>query len=364
MHVCVYKTLICIFSQVEKEHRPRLSGLLQPLEALATGYPDAELSALAGDLKVCVATLGAVWSAEVREAAEGGKGGMADKVLSGLQRDRDGLERKGLQQDRDGLERKGAKSSAASVEVGSRGKRKLVEEIPEASPLDCHTAPVQTASQRVENGKKQTEDSPQTAFQRALAEAQDPEIPVKGHGLASLAKLIKAGDGQASANSLSLLGVFKETLHHTDSYVYLAAISGLVALASKHPREVLETLCREYAMFSDSCSSKVAGRVDKETGQLRRSSGSQKHSRGRDAGQTSKEASLEFRLKLGEALVHAARGCGELLPHYADTLLAAVLSSARDPHPLVRASALSSLAEICRLLGHSFGRIHHEVTDM
>ena len=63
-------------------------------------------------------------------------------------------------------------------------------------------------------------------------------------------------------------------------------------------------------------------------------------------------------------LVHAARGCGELLPHYADTLLAAVLSSARDPHPLVRASALSSLAEICRLLGHSFGKIHHEVTDM
>ena len=59
-------------------------------------------------------------------------------------------------------------------------------------------------------------------------------------------------------------------------------------------------------------------------------------------------------------LVHA----GELLPHYADTLLAAVLSSARDPHPLVRTSALSSLVEICRLLGHSFGKIHHEVTDM
>ena len=352
MHACVYKTLIHIFSQVEKEHRPRLSGLLQPLEALATGYPDAELSALAGDLRVCVATLGAVWSAEVRAAAEGGKGGMADKVVSGLQRDRDGLERKG------------AKSSAASVEVGSRGKRKLVEEIPEASPVDCHTTPVQTASQRVEDGKKQTEDSPQTAFQRALAEAQDPEIPIKGHGLASLAKLIKAGDSQASANSLSLLGVFKENLHHMDSYVYLAGISGLVALASKHPREVLETLCREYAMFSDSRSSKVAGRVDKETGQLRRSSGGQEHNRGRDTGQTSKEASLEFRLKLGEALVHAARGCGELLPHYADTLLAAALSSARDPHPLVRASALSSLAEICRLLGHSFGKIHHEVTDM
>ena len=65
-----------------KEHRPRLSGLLQPLETISTRYPDPELSALAGDLRVCIATLGAVWSAELREAAEGGRGGgMRGKVL-------------------------------------------------------------------------------------------------------------------------------------------------------------------------------------------------------------------------------------------------------------------------------------------
>ena len=78
-------------------------------------------------------------------------------------------------------------------------------------------------------------------------------------------------------------------------------------------------------------------------------------------GKVPENDSLELRLKLGEAIVLAARDCGELLPHYADTLLPAVLSNARDPHPLIRASALSNLAEICQLLGHSFGHNHHEV---
>ena len=104
-------------------------------------------------------------------------------------------------------------------------------------------------------------------------------------------------------------------------------------------------------------------RVDYETGQYKNKTKRQEakdKSRETDFEKYTKN-SLELRLKLGEALVYVARDCGEMLPHYADRLLAAVLSNARDSHPLIRASALSNLAEICQLLGHSFGNTHHEV---
>ena len=94
--------------------------------------------------------------------------------------------------------------------------------------------------------------------------------------------------------------------------------------------------------------------MDKETGELTKKLETVSEARGR------KEVSVELQLKLGEALVRVTRECGELLPHY--NLLAAVLSNARDPHPLVRASALSNLADICQLLGHSFNRYHHEAS--
>ena len=337
--------------QVEREHRPLLSGLLQPLEALSTGYPETELSALSGDLRVCVATLGAVWSAEMRGAAEGGRVGMASAVLSGLQQGRDGEEKKCEENQQTRVD-EGLKYGK---EVGEdKSKCKLVEEIPDALQSS------QPASAQTKHLLHQEEDAYQTAFQKALKEAQDPEIPVKGHGLASLSRLIDANDREASDNSLLLLRVFKENLHHPDSYVYLSAIRGLVKLASKQPLKVLRLLCEEYAML---CESKNRRKVDKETGQLRTSSRREecpKQSGERDSEKGAKD-SLEFRLKLGEALVHTARDCGELLPHCADTLLAAVLSNAHDPHPLIRASALSNLAEICQLLGYSFGRIHHEV---
>ena len=330
---------------MEKEHRPRLSGLLQPLETISTRYPDSELSTLAGDLRVCIATLGAVWSVELREAAERGRGGrMRGKGVTEEQEPRQRVAKELFA--RDGLQ----------VDKDNKTERKLIEEISET----IH--PSQSAPSQPSPTHK--DDANETDYQRALQEAHDHEIPVKGHGLASLARIIEAGDKEAADNSLCLLDIFKANLHHPDSYVYLPAIRGLVMLASKQPLKVLTILCEEYAMFSESNSRADDEKVDKETGQLKvgcKKQGCTKKS-GEKGTERSAEDSLELRLKLGEAIVLAARDCGELLPHYADTFLPAVLSNARDPHPLIRASALSNLAEICQLLGHSFGNYHHEVT--
>ena len=72
--------------------------------------------------------------------------------------------------------------------------------------------------------------------------------------------------------------------------------------------------------------------------------------------------SAELRIKLGEALVKATRMCGELLPRYSQVIVAALLSGAKDPDHLVRASSLSSLGEVCKLLRFSLGPVLHEVS--
>ena len=306
--------------QVEKEHRPVFSGMLESLEIISTGYPEPELSALTGDLRMCIATLGAAWTAEMKEWAHGKKmgPGVTKKVLIGLKQ-----------------------------ELQTTGKE------------DRNEVPIHACVSQLPTPEETDNEIKQSPYQQAIIEAQDTEIPVKGHGLASLARLVETGDKEALTDSVTLIEMFRDSFQHPDSYVYLPAITGLVALASKQPIKVLTVLCEGYAMFSKSCS--VKNKVDSETGKLKVQS--ERHQLVDQNKQIETgEASLELRLKLGEALVRVCRECGEMLPHYSDMLLAAVLCNVRDPHPLIRASALSNLAEICRLLSHSFGNVHHEVS--
>ena len=314
---------------------------------------------------MCIATLGAVWSVEMETATERGREGgrgMADKVLSKLRQDDDRVGSNKSEKEMRSKVNKGdasdRDSSFVPLEKEGRPKRKLVEEISDGV---SGSPPLTQSKASAVSGGTQAEPGNRTPFQQCLEELLDPQIPVRGHALATLARLIEARDDEALANSAQLLGVFEENLHHSDSYVYLAAINGLVAMAAVQPRRVLEVLCEEYAMFDDSCSGQGKEEVDRETGQLKPSPKAQAESSKDRTRRKDGEETLNFRLKLGEALVRVARGLGETLPHYSDMMLGAVLASVRDPHPLVRASSLSSLAEMCRLLGHSFGSVHHEV---
>ena len=66
-------------------------------------------------------------------------------------------------------------------------------------------------------------------------------------------------------------------------------------------------------------------------------------------------------MKLGEALVKATRTCGDLLPRYTQQLLPALLSGVKDSEPLVRASSLSNLGDVCQRLRFSLGLVLNEV---
>ena len=195
-------------------------------------------------------------------------------------------------------------------------------------------------------------------FQRAMLELADSLLPVRGHALLALAKLLRERDTETVAHATTLLAIFKENLGHSDSYIYLAAVDGLSALAVAVPGAAsLLALCRDYAGLAGRPSREQSRDYDSETGRIRR--------RG-DASVTDAPGrwlSSEERVKVGEALVRVVRGSGEVLPCHADEVLAAILFNVRDPDAVIRASALSNLADVCPSLGYSFGLVQHEVCE-
>ena len=52
---------------------------------------------------------------------------------------------------------------------------------------------------------------------------------------------------------------------------------------------------------------------------------------------------------------------GELVPRYANTLLGTFLQGAQDTDAVIRASSLSNMADVCKLLRFSLGPNLHEV---
>ena len=196
-------------------------------------------------------------------------------------------------------------------------------------------------------------------YQQAVQEVSDPLLPVKGHGLVSLTKLIESKDEETLSNTASLLPLFTEYLKHEDSYLYLAAINGLVSLASLSDTRgsVIATLCQNYAQLPCPPSRERALQVVMETGQLREDN----RQADTDTHVASSGHSVEVRMKLGEALVRVARRCGDLLPHYLDQITAAIFTNVKDSDPLIRASSLSNLADVCAGVPFSFTRIRNEV---
>ncbi|KAF6215026.1 hypothetical protein GE061_009775 [Apolygus lucorum] len=165
------------------------------------------------------------------------------------------------------------------------------------------------------------EFQPKNNVDEAMKEAVDKLLPVRAHGLMSLAKLILRKDKATYAKREILLCLFKENLKEEDSYVYLAAVEGLAALAASYPDDVLVSLTEQYRHL------KIP----------------------------------EVRLKVGETLIKVTRLLNEMAVVYKGELIGAYLQGCQDPDHLVRASSLSNLGELCKILGF---RIHMYLVDV
>lgn len=167
-----------------------------------------------------------------------------------------------------------------------------VEEIPGLSRSDSQIQTNHIEDSVLQQGRsdedkgRQQEKPASEAFEEAMKDLTDPLLPVRGHGLIMLARLLKEKDPRALAESETLLKIFEEHLSDDDTYIYLPCINGLVALAGIHPDRVMPHLCSAF----------ISGYATDQSKQW---------------SATSRTVSLEKTLKMGEALVRATRQLGK-----------------------------------------------------
>jgi hypothetical protein len=116
--------------------------------------------------------------------------------------------------------------------------------------------------------------------------------------------------------------LFEAQLEHSDSYLYLSAINGLVAMGDVYPNQTVPVLTRKF---------------------------------------TNPALRVEHRLKFGEALIKVAKQCGEMLPTHRHLFIPAILTAVRDPNEVIRTSSLVNLGTLCELLRFSLYGVLHEV---
>ncbi|CAG7824847.1 unnamed protein product [Allacma fusca] len=172
-------------------------------------------------------------------------------------------------------------------------------------------------------------------FEKAMENVGSLMLPVKGHGLLELRKLIEDKDEEALKHEKVILDIFLKEVKHEDSYIYLMSIQGLATLGAKFHSIVVPVLVEQYA-FENPHSEKVC------------------------KGMKAEEKS-ELRMKIGEALVRIVQKLGNFAAIYRVPLTNVCFSVVRDDDPLVRASALSNLGELCHLLKFTLGVVLTEV---
>ncbi|CAH0725994.1 unnamed protein product, partial [Brenthis ino] len=174
----------------------------------------------------------------------------------------------------------------------------------------------------------------QSAYEKAHSDVFDNLLPVRAHGIMELTKLIDKSDLETLSKRHYIFCLLQEQLKDSDSYIYLSAVNGLASLATHCTNEVLSALCKEYLEISLETS------IDT---------------------QENHKKVAELRMKLGDIIVKVTRRLGEIAVVHKTILLNTMLCASRDNDPLIRASALSNLAEIALVINYKIGTIIYEV---
>jgi hypothetical protein len=142
------------------------------------------------------------------------------------------------------------------------------------------------------------DEQPKAIYQKALTLLQDPLLPVRAHGLLLLRQL--ASSKTPSTNDPTklvvaldpalvpgVLSIFLQSVQDEDSYIFLNAVQGLVAMVEGFGKEVLRGLVADYVRGLDGV---WAGALD--------------------------QGDVDVKVRIGEALGQVVRRCGDALPSY------------------------------------------------
>ncbi|CAH2239913.1 jg2648 [Pararge aegeria aegeria] len=174
-----------------------------------------------------------------------------------------------------------------------------------------------------------------SAFEEALSNIFDNLIPMRAHGIIELSKLIDKTDPETISKRHYVLCLLQEQLKDPDSYIYLSTINCIAALALHCTDDVLSVLCKEYLNVS----------IDHHNIESKEN----------------ENKAAELRMKIGDIIVKVTKRLNEMAVVHKNILLNTILCACRDEDPLIRASALSNLAEIALILNYKIGSIIYEV---
>ncbi|XP_013416415.1 transport and Golgi organization protein 6 homolog [Lingula anatina] len=318
--------------QLSSADKDFMMEFLPLLDNIGRRHPDPFIQSLAGDLRVTIATRGKVWLGENSKSFQQ----VTERMDHGKCTDASGTSAVKV-------EERGRKEDSKKMMPGPKlaGGRKLVEEITQKKTDTKdkiknrnHSKNSSTDLNSKSSDKMTASSSTSDVFDTAFQELFDHFIPTRGHAQIVLSRLLKERHPKAMEKWETLAKVFQENLDHEDSYIYLSAIQGLACLADTHPGHLVPVLAAKYGNFDD-------GQMEK--------------------GRHPKARSPELRMKLGEVLMKSTRCLGDLVPKFRNPLLTAFLSGAKDGDFLIRASSLSNLGEVCKLLRFSLGPVTQEV---
>ncbi|KAJ3020795.1 transmembrane and coiled-coil domains-containing protein 7 [Thoreauomyces humboldtii] len=130
-------------------------------------------------------------------------------------------------------------------------------------------------------------------FEEALRELADDLLPVRAHGMHLLRGLILKRDPVLKEKLGEVTEIFLNQIRDEDSFIYLNAIKGLSALTDVYP---LSTLCNIVSRYTEA------------------------------------DVDLDYRLRVGEALMQTIQRCGDAFAKYCDSL--SLLSLVAETSPL------------------------------
>ncbi|CAI9720086.1 and Golgi organization 6 homolog [Octopus vulgaris] len=219
-------------------------------------------------------------------------------------------------------------SNIDEISTKDSNRSNLKNSLPENNTLQPKFATANTFKMSYNFPKEK--DSHLSELQSALKDTYDSLVPVQGHGLIALTQLIQNKDEETLKKQDLILHIFEEKLTHPDSYIYLSAVKGLSVMADHFPNKVVPRIIK---LFQDPESEIHNGEA----------------------------VSSELKIKLGECLVKVTQGLGETVVKFKNILLNAFLQGTKDNDFLVRASCLSNLGEVCKLLRFSLGNVIYEI---
>ncbi|KAL7058615.1 hypothetical protein AAHC03_014047 [Spirometra sp. Aus1] len=194
----------------------------------------------------------------------------------------------------------------------NRSSKPLIEEI---------FPPNSTGDATAETSPKEMDEKLASAFELL----RDPLLPVRGHGLIEISRLLESRDPVVRGFEDKIYEVMVKQLDEEDSYLYLNAVRGLSALGNAFTDRLLPVILHHFHSPKPAASR------------------------------------IEFRLKMGEAIVRVLRDLGQMAVKYRDLVMSGLLKASSDPDEYIRAASLSNMAEIACLLRHGIQPVVYEI---